>query len=484
MITLYPSSLENHCVQEIYDYFLSCDQNDTSNPNNEFKKSIDIFIRWHKNLEDKLLYDVGEISQSQTSKALLFTSAIDVEKLYFMQHLVLCSEAADFLPVLIFNYLSNFTINTFKTLSDIKNGKKKDQNRSKIIIHDQLFKTKITDYLKPPVHQNSSMNDYYNARTQKHIKFSFIHIACFLKILSLPICNDSDKLSCMAWYFTEFPDNANSFFSEGEKNSLRIDDIIYSDGDDLELFDNDEKYIYAINSLNQYINYIENPECLVPIDKKVAQKIEEFILCPKPYFHLSPCNNSFLSKYNYFCGKYLDKLMINNNRGFDFVKLFDYFVSADEVVIGDDDELSNPLTIYNAKFLFSDIQYMKKANDLSREDYYPLHTMVFHQCFSYHFEGCISSIECELNVSSNMIKCFIPQLINPDGNPLSINNLHLKVINCSKLKSRQWALYILYYYIMSKGFSEKRLFPFNSMFSDIPDYKERYDPSEWEEDLS
>lgn len=453
MFYFYPESIDNHCIPVVYKFFTDPSNAYSEKSNDdEFNQSLDEYVEWHKQLECKLLSDHFNIYKRQETKALLFSSTINVEKLYFMKYLLLCPDVEKALPVLIFNYITNITENNYKKLNDIKKKTIKDKYDPHEFIDEILCHDKQPRYLKSPTRFNESMNKIYQNDLILKIKFSFIHITSFLKIMGLPICKNSDKLACILWYFSKFPDNANAFFSDEEKAILHVSEY---DDEEFDCEESEEEYNHSLKYLFQIIGYIENVNKIDSIITK-ANVIEAYIKKNNPASYLPEGSYSLSSKYDYFCGKYLYKLMIDNDRAYDFFKLFDVNASATEAGIGniEEDKIIKYLTIKNAEFKFKDIQFMEVANKLVRTDYYPLHTIVFQDYDSYYMQGCISDLVGNIEIDSNNIECTIPQLRNLDDQYIYIKELQLTITNFSKFKSSEWAIYILAYYIIFKGFKE------------------------------
>lgn len=457
------NSKNDDYISAIYKFFIGNLDNSKNKSDDDFIQSIDLFIEWHKQLELKLLPEKDETGRRQETKALLFTTAIGAEKLHFMRYLLLCPKAEKYLPVFIFNYIANYTDSDYKKLIIIKNKKCKGKYNSKEFIDSLLFQAKQTRYLLMPERFSQNMGQLYHEDLIKKIKYSFIHIASFLKILSLPICQNANKLECIAWYFSQFPDNANTFFAQNEKTSMNIANINNEENHE-EYLDN-EKYSNSLSCLNRYIEYIMNPDNIKSV-VKYADKIEKYIKKNNSNYYIPESSYSFSDKYNYFYGKYLYKIMVDYDRGIDLFKLISYEAKASEVGIGEigfevTNKLSKILSINNAVFKFMDIKNMHLANKSASSTYHPLHAIVFNHSDSYPFErdsydmeGLFSEIIGQIIRGSNEITCFIPELKSMDNQRLYIKNLKLEITKLSKLKSCQWALYILTYYILYMGFQE------------------------------
>lgn len=99
---------------------------------NEFIKSIDILKKWHKELED-VFFENKSVAKREEMVALFRISTVESNNLYYMDKLVLCPKARQFLPIMIFNYISHYSktvFNKFNTLE--KEYKKRNQSKKRI----------------------------------------------------------------------------------------------------------------------------------------------------------------------------------------------------------------------------------------------------------------------------------------------------------------------------------------------------------------
>lgn len=471
---------------------------------NEFIKSIDILKKWHKELED-VFFENKSVAKREEMVALFRTSTVESNNLYYMDKLVLCPKARQFLPIMIFDYISHYSktvFNKFNTLEKEYKKKKSEQKANITItkkesfvnkweseadelIRKYLFQAKAPTYLEDSCCKKGSLANYFSRHLQLRINRCFIHISSFLKIMSLPICNESDKLFCLYWYYNNFKNNADMFFLSDEQSKLNIFKFVKNKGNNFDNFilamdvddlcekqdkDNfNQIYNKMLSILDHVMESINNIERLNDITEN-ADFIENFIRFKRKKVKNNKetgksldkefkMPNSFSNRYDYFCGKYVYKFLIDNDREFDLVKLFKFTPVAKEVSIAETEgnQITKLLTIKDIDFTFDDIEYMQLAEKLFYNRYpwyYPLYSLVLQEEKLYYMTGSISVRKGSVFIKSNRINCNISQIKTEYNQVLFLDSLKFIFDRCPKLKNSLWALYVLSYFIVYKGYLE------------------------------
>ena len=309
----------------IYEQLMSEVKSSKQKINDEaFINSIDEFVKWHKSLESRMFPGENKIPLRQETKALLFTSEINIEHIYFLKKIYSVKQLKTILPVFIFNYLVNHTDAEFLTLLRI--SKNKSQIDPWNCIRNLFFKVKTPTYLLMPKDAHKSMNKIYTERLIKNIKCSFIHVVSFLRILNLQICKDSDKINCLKWYYHEFKNNAEMFFNHTELDMI-IDGTIQIDNLNeiigyIETIDinNDLQRIY-IERIEEYIKKImenKNENCK---SGDLIKNIDDFEIETEDFINISLCPDSFSKRFDYFYGKYLCSILYSTCKQYDLFKV-------------------------------------------------------------------------------------------------------------------------------------------------------------------
>lgn len=496
----------------------------TSKYKDEFIKSIDIFKKWHEELEN-LFFEDKPIATREETVALIRTSAVDSDDLYFMGNMVLCTKVRDYLPIMIFNYLTNFTHAKLKRAKRIKEGrykrkvdkltddamtdidKEENKARKKKEVNDfignLLFQSKIPRYLKETECEKDSMTRMFDDELMRKVKCRFIHIVSFLKIMSLPICEESDKLFCFYWYYNHFISIADMFFSDDEQYGLNVFEFVKNkcskfgkltftlDLDDVYAIKESQKddYNQIYNKMISYLDLavksiariekmndiFDNANIITAFIEGNKEKndgaeesksfegktdFEEDInpVKEKEFRKLS----SFSNRFDYFCGKNLYKLMIDKNREFDLVNLFEFTPKSVEAAVirkeGNQGDNSKLLSIKDIDFVFDDIKCMWLDENMvlnNKPYYYPLYTLVFQKEQSYYMEGSISIQKGSIMIGETRINCNISRLKTENEQAIYFDSLKFIFKRCPKLKNSKWALYVLSYFIIYKGYREK-----------------------------
>lgn len=422
--------------------------------NDDFFESIDEYVEWHKVLESRLLSDKKEIPRRQETKALLFTSKINIDHIYFMTRMFTIKQTKKLLPLYIFSYLANYTNARFKTLSSI--SEKKFKSEASVFLQSQVFTPKTPRYLKMTKSTAKGMNKLCSEDLLQKIKYSFIHIVSFLKILNLPICNESDKIKCMKWYYENFEDNANLFFLYHEIKWDKDDKFVLNNSvlnqiiESIVTIDDTDSSDDYIARIKMYINEIKN-------DKKA--NIEE----RDPDFFLVP--DSFSKRFDYFCGKYLFRLLFSTKNQYDlFSQIIDTTsVSADELSVESGEDVLFSLS--NVDFSFSSIIEMTNIRKTKRL-YAPFPFFILnYECCNepdtvYQIDGCITKINGEFMLGNKTVECGISEIDCQDEYDIFIKGFKHKTlklpdgIDMHNFLSNNWVGHILVYYILYKGMQD------------------------------
>ena len=358
-------------ISLIYSKLESLNNRKCLSNNNCFKKSINEFIIWHQKLEMRMFPNnkyPDDIPIRQVTKALLFTSVVGREHmadLNFMSTLFSGNEFKPILPVLIFSYICNYTESDYKKLHNIINKKSKDT----------LLQKKTPHYLNITESSCKSMNEQYSERLIKNIKYGFIHIVSFLKILNLPICKESEKLHCLNWYMDTFSENAHTFFSLDEFN--RIKAVLEEYGQNKIKHMNDADYLERVQFIDRIIDNIEKIDDF-DMTKKYVNKIQKYISEKKSIkiektieernmnFFLVPV--SFTQRYDYYYGKFLYKLMYKSERQCDLLNIFidtNKLHAQNLFVYCRSSDKEPAFSLYDVDFSLTSVNMMKEKENIS-----------------------------------------------------------------------------------------------------------------------
>lgn len=479
--------MEEYMLEDIkimYEHFIA-DEKDEKSENQKsieikFHESIDEYIKWHKTLKYRLFSSEITPAKRQETMALLFASETNIDHLYYMTNIFNAKQLKPNLPVLIFNYIANYTETNMKSLYTIKERTYKSDPL--IFLQNFVGKAQIPRYLKMTTSSKKSMSNLCTEELNKKIKYAFIHIVSFLKILNLPICEKSHKIKCLKWYFENFEENTDLFFYFGEicRDTKELESYIeygnksQKDGD----------YLRIIQELNKITKSIEKIDDL-NLEDRYSNKITQYILEKKNHeiektieernnkFFYQP--DTFSKRFDYYYGKYLHKLMHCTKRQFDLFKIF----------IDTSDIFAKKLMVYckqpkgellfsldDVKFAINSIDDMKKTDRLEAcRAPYPFFVITYnnitnssdyiYECEnSIYLNGCISEINGIFYFGKKIEKCRLSNLDCQNDYYIIINEFGyrqselLSYINEKNNFLPKWVKPILVYYIVYGGMNE------------------------------
>ncbi|MGM9937208.1 MAG: hypothetical protein ACI38A_07665 [Candidatus Ornithomonoglobus sp.] len=213
------SEVEAELTDEIANTFSSAYKSNSRRSNvAKWKSSLDELVKWHGQLETALFPD-HKAYQKQEYRGLLFTSSLTEDDFRYLIDYLSDVKLKIFYPVYIFNYLSKITQTNMTRLKGDSINIIQDQfcspNMPRFLKlngteEDNEYEDNNLDYGKK---HSKSMSKLYTETLRTKIKYGFIHAATFFKILSLPICAESDKPKCLEWY--------NESYNKGKFNLQR-----------------------------------------------------------------------------------------------------------------------------------------------------------------------------------------------------------------------------------------------------------------------
>lgn len=423
----------------------------------KWKSSLDELVKWHGQLETALLLDY-KVNPKQEYRGLLFTSSLTEDDFGYLINYLSDVKLKCFYPVYIFNYLSKITRTNMALL-------KRDSIK---IIQDQFCSPNIPRFLKLngteedneyesennnldyEKKHSKSMSKLYTETLRTKIKYGFIHVATFFKILSLPICAESDKQKCLAWYYASY--NKDRF-----KLQRNLNMFLYSPLGRMESIispDHRKEILNWLNAIFDELNYIN-----IKVDELSPVYSEALVKYFKGERFVDEGNVPFglARRFDYYTGKYLFDLMEVNHKEEDLLKLVDIHISADSATFFNDS-----YTLHEV----DDIEFKsisKYEIHLSNGRLYTPISVFMLSEFTKKFSqnsimvvGEIKSIRGKLrNISreSEQVTCVINDLKCTDDSNLVIQNI---CASGSKLRDNffnyPWAVYIMAYLILYEGY--------------------------------
>lgn len=438
----------------------------------KWNDSLRELIKWHGQLENKLLLD-PEANPKQEYRGLLFTSLLmdddenltdDVETLITYLSDV---KLKRFYPIYIFNYLSKITLADRARL-------KRD---SVEIIRDQFCIPNTPRFLKLNGTQEVDMDDnkkhsksmskLYTETLRTKIKYGFIHAATFFKIMSLPICKESDMQKCLAWYYASYNGKRYNPPYDSDKFNLQrnLDMFLYSPLSSMNNIISSGSKKNILKSLNAIFDELNDIN--IEADKMYPAYVEylDKYLKGEQVVDRDKLPVGLARRFDYYTGKYLFELMKVNHKEADLLKLVEVHISADNAAFFKDSYTLYEIEDIEFKSILKGDTYLEDGHVIA-----PLSVIMLskftedenHKENVVILTGEIKSMKGKLrmgnsedviNSEKEQVDCSITKLKCTDDSALVIENVRA---SASKLRNNfikyPWAIYILVYLLVYDGY--------------------------------